>query len=210
LKLIALISDGIDSPVAVFLALNAGNEVTCIHFKHFPFTHATEKKVISLLEVIAKKLKKKIKLMIVKNMLAKELNNSKIDSKYYCILCKRFFLKCSEKIALNENAEALLMGDSLGQVASQTLDNLNTISKIVSIPIIRPLIGLNKFEIQKIAEEINTFNTSIQESFACPLLPKKPATKSNELKISELEKEINLNKLITDSLKEVIEYEIKF
>ena len=102
---------------------------------------------------------------------------------YTCIFCKRMLLRYAEKIAEKQEADAIVMGDSLGQVASQTLHNINVINSAVKIPIIRPLIGYDKEDIVKIAKEIGTYDLSILPSDPCKEVPNKPATQAKLDKI---------------------------
>jgi thiamine biosynthesis protein ThiI len=111
-------------------------------------------------------------------------------------------LRYAEKIAEKEGAEAIIMGDSLGQVASQTLQNIRTIEQSVKIPVLRPLIGLDKEDIVKIAKEIKTYDLSILSSDGCKAVPDKPSTKAKLDAILDEENKINVNNLIKNTIKE--------
>ena len=154
-KLLSLISGGIDSPVAACLALEQGNEVLFVHFVNEPFTDSRNKqKVFDLLSFISKKFNKKLKLFLVDHGLALKEFSSFSNEKFLCVFCKRQMLRISSKIAKKENCAALLMGDSLGQVASQTLFNLSAINPASSINVSRPLIGFDKIEIESLAKNL--------------------------------------------------------
>ena len=105
-------------------------------------------------------------------------------------------LRYAEKIAQKEQADAIIMGDSLGQVASQTLQNIQTIEQVIDLPVLRPLIGMDKQEIINIAKEIGTYNISIQKKDPCSAVPKKPATMAKSEKITDEENKIDIKKLL--------------
>jgi len=113
-------------------------------------------------------------------------------------------LRISERIAEKENADAILTGESLGQVASQTLRNIKVEEEAVNLPIIRPLIGLDKVEIIDIAKEIGTYDISISPGLCCTIAPKKPATHANLSDIKIQEEKMNIDSLIEDAIKNAV------
>jgi thiamine biosynthesis protein ThiI len=110
-------------------------------------------------------------------------------------------LRYAEKIAEKHDGDAIIMGDSLGQVASQTLQNIKVIDQAVSIPILRPLIGLDKEDVVKISKDIGTYDLSILPSSACSAVPNKPATQAKLETILDEEKKIDVDKLIIEAIK---------
>jgi thiamine biosynthesis protein ThiI len=193
MKLVSLISSGIDSPVATFLMSKNAEEIILLHGDIQPFTDANEnKKFMQLAKHLSKKMNCKTKVIILPH--GKNLSEYKnnCENKFTCIFCKRMLLRYAEKIAEQNNADAIVMGDNLGQVASQTLQNLKTIESAVKIPIIRPLIGFDKEEIITIAKEIGTYDLSIQPSKGCSAVPNKPSTMAKIEKILNEEKKINI------------------
>jgi thiamine biosynthesis protein ThiI len=130
---------------------------------------------------------------------------TKTVAKYRILLYRRAMMKIAEDLAKKENCSAIVTGESLGQVSSQTLPNLQIIEKAVSIPILRPLIGMDKEEIIKIAKKIGTFEISIlpQEDCCTLFTPKHATGKGNLKEIEEIEKSLNLKKIILQSQKEV-------
>ena len=112
-------------------------------------------------------------------------------------------VRYAEEIAEKEKAEAIIMGDSLGQVASQTLQNLRVVEDAVDIPILRPLIGFDKEDIIQIAKKIGTYDISIMPSAGCSAVPTKPATKARLEDVIAEEKKINIKKLLNQSIKDV-------
>jgi thiamine biosynthesis protein ThiI len=127
-----------------------------------------------------------------------------IEPKYRIILYRRFMLRIAELIAKEEDAKALVTGESLAQVSSQTLDNIATIEEVTSMPVLRPLIGMDKEEIIQLAKKIGTYEISIkpQEDCCTLFVPKHPATKSNPEKIKELERKLKVLQMVKKALKQ--------
>jgi len=193
-RLVSLISGGIDSAASTALAAEQ-TEVTAVYMKNSE-SNASLEKVKNILKAIEEKTGKKIELIVVDFMPAVKEIAEHADSKYRCILCKRMMLRVAEKIALEKKADALVMGDSLGQVASQTLTNMAVISQAVKIPIARPLVGMDKLEIEGIGKEYGTFDISIRKAPGCGLLPERVSTKAKLEKILEDEKKLDAEKLL--------------
>ena len=139
MKFVSLISSGIDSPVATYLLLKKAKEIILVHGDTRPFTD--DREIENFLQ-LAKHLKKYtsglLKVYLINH--GNSLNEFKqnCNNKFTCVFCKRTLLRYAEKIAEKEGAQAIIMGDSLGQVASQTLQNIRTIEQAVKIPILRP------------------------------------------------------------------------
>ena len=175
MSVLSLISGGIDSPVATYLMLKKGVRVHTLHFYR-------DKGNLKKLEEILGVLKNHGNLG--RNFVAE---HSKLFVKnfgrYNCIYCKILMVKVAERLCKEIGSSAIVMGDNLGQVATQTLENMLVISKAVKTPIIRPLIGLDKEEIIEIAKRIGTYEISIKSKKKCPFLPKNPVTKARIEKI---------------------------
>jgi thiamine biosynthesis protein ThiI len=203
MKFVSLISSGIDSPVATYLLSKNAKEIILLHADIRPFSD--DREVENFLK-LAKHLKK-ITSCVMKVYLINHgpsLNEFKINcnNRYTCIFCKRMLLRYAEKIAEKEKAAAIIMGDSLGQVASQTLQNISTIEHSIKIPVLRPLIGFDKEDIVKIANKINTYNISIRPSSGCEAVPNKPSTNAKIDTILKEENKINVDKLVKKAVKE--------
>jgi thiamine biosynthesis protein ThiI len=110
--------------------------------------------------------------------------------RYTCLVCKRRMYRLAEAVARDIGAKGIVTGESLGQVASQTLDNLLVLDEAASIPIYRPLIGFDKVEVEKIAREIGTFDASILPSEGCGAVPRKPATKAKLEEVAKIEEDL--------------------
>ncbi len=205
-KAVSLLSGGIDSPVASFLAMKRGLEISLAHFESFPYS---TKKSIEKVEELAKKLsvyQKPLKLYLFPFAEIQKEILLKSQEQFRVILYRRAMLKIAEKLAHEEKSQALITGDNLGQVASQTIENLNTVEKAVDLPVLRPLICYDKEEIIEKSKTLGFFETSILPFDDCcsRFLPKMPEIHS---KINEVEKEENkcenLTLLIENAFKNV-------
>jgi thiamine biosynthesis protein ThiI len=197
MKLVSLLSSGIDSPVATFLMSKKADEIILLHGNIMPYTDRLEtENFISIATHLKKIISSDIKTYVLSH--GKALKDYKLscENKFTCVFCKRMLLRYAEEIAKKEKAEAIIMGDSLGQVASQTIQNIKTIDQAVNIPIFRPLIGYDKEDIIKIAKEIETYELSILPSESCNAVPNKPSTRARISKILEIEKKINIEYLV--------------
>lgn len=201
MKLVSLVSSGIDSPVATYLLSKKAEEIILIHGDIRPFTDNREIENFNKLVYHLKKIiSKKIKLYLIKHGSSLSEFKQNCNNRFTCIFCKRMLLRYAEKIAEKESADAIIMGDSLGQVASQTLQNIKTIEQAIKIPIFRPLIGLDKEDIVKIAKDIGTYDLSILPSDGCNAVPNKPLTKAKIEKIEVEENKININNLVKKAI----------
>jgi len=202
MKFVSLISSGIDSPVATYLISKKAKEIIIIHGDIRPFTDDRE---IENFKHLVKHLQKIIpcSLNIYLTPHGNSLSNFKqnCNNRFTCVFCKRMLLRYAEKIAEKHDADAIVMGDSLGQVASQTLQNIQVIEQSIKIPVLRPLIGFDKEEVIKIAREIGTYDLSIQSSEGCNAVPNKPATMAKLEKVLEEEKQINIDELVRRAIK---------
>ena len=202
MKFISLLSSGIDSPVATYLLSKKADEIIFLHADTRPFTDDREiDNFINLAKHLKKIMPCKVRAYIISH--GKSLSDYKknCDNKYTCVFCKRMLLRYAESLAKKEGADAIIMGDSLGQVASQTLQNIKTIEQAIKTPVLRPLIGLDKEEIIQIARKIGTYELSIAKSEGCTAVPKKPATMAKIEKILEEENKIDVNNLVNKAVK---------
>lgn len=185
-KAIALISGGIDSPVATYLVKRFGIEIIALHFSTELFTGGESKNKV---KKICKKLgiKKTIFVDASRNF---EKIAKKCKRKYYFVLIKRFMLRKAKEIVDKEKCDFIITGENIAQVSSQTLINLISITKAVDIPILRPLLTWDKNDIVKLAEKIGTFEISKGPEICDLLGPKHPATISDHKRLLEEEAKI--------------------
>ena len=202
MKFISLLSSGIDSPVATYLLSKKADELIFLYADNRPFTDNQEiENFKKLSNHLKKQIKSKIKVYLVPHGESLACYQKNCNARYACIFCKRMMLRYAEKIAEKESADAIIMGDSLGQVASQTLQNIRTIENVTDLPILRPLIGLDKEDVIKIAKEIGTYDLSIQKSEGCTAVPNKPATMAKINQILDEENKINVDELVNNAVK---------
>lgn len=202
MKVISLLSGGIDSPVASYLMLKKDIEVTLLHMDNRPFTDDnTYANVIALAEKLESISKQKIKLYVAPHGINQIEFARNCNRKLQCLLCRRLMFRVAAAVAKKENAQAIVTGESLGQVASQTLQNLMVVTGAVNFPILKPLIGFDKEDIIKIARDIGTYKISIRPNLCCTIVPKKPATSAKLEHVLKEEEKVDIEKMVNDSLK---------
>lgn len=201
-KVMLLLSGGIDSPVAGYLSLKRGLRIEGIHFHSYPFTSERAKqKVIDLCKRLSK-YAGSVKLHLVPFTTIQTEIRKHIPDDYSITIMRRIMLRISEKLAENNKALGLVTGDNLGQVASQTLQSMYTINEVTNLPIIRPLVTMDKLEIIEIAQKIDTYDISILPYEDCCTIfqPKAPKTRPTRKKANALEEKLNLEELIQQAI----------
>ncbi len=201
-KAMVLISGGIDSPVASFMLAKRGLELNAIHFVSPPYTsERAEDKVKRLLEKVAE-YSGRIKLFIVPFTEIQESIKDNCKEELFTIIMRRFMMKISSSIAKREECKALITGESLGQVASQTLLALGCTDEASDMIIFRPLIGMDKDEIVTISRKIDTFDISIEpyEDCCTVFTPKHPRTKPSLKFVKIEEAKLNMDELIDKAI----------
>ncbi len=206
MKGICLLSGGIDSPVAAYLMGRQGMELILVHFDNRPFTSDAEvQKARDLMTKVETALMVKAKkLMVPHGKTQAELAKS-CRRNMECVLCRRMMFRVAEKIAQRYAAHGIVTGESLGQVASQTLANIFVEERATRLPILRPLIGFDKVEIERIAKRIGTYETSIMPGMCCTIAPKKPSTYSNLQSATEEESKVDLERLAEEEFQGAVE-----
>ncbi len=209
-KVAVLLSGGIDSPVAAFRMMKRGCEALFIHFYSAPFVKEESlDKAIALGEKLSE-YQEGGKLISVPFGEIQRQIAARTEESFRVLLYRRMMLRIAEKLALEYGAQALVTGESLSQVASQTLSNLNTIEQAAGMPIFRPLIGMDKVEIIAEARKIGTFETSILPHDDCCsfLVPKHPKTSSRAEVLEAIEKDLNVDEWVRMGVKEIKIYEL--
>jgi len=203
-KVLSLISGGIDSPVASWLAMKRGCKVVFIHFHSFPLVSKKSIEKTKELVKILSEYQGKSRLYLIPFSEIQSRIKVLAPAKQRIVLYRRIMFKIAEEIAKKENAKALVTGESLAQVSSQTLDNILVIEEATSLPVLRPLIGMDKLEIIELAKKIKTYEVSIrpQEDCCTLFVPKHPTTKAKLEIIKKIEKKLKLGKLMKKAVKE--------
>lgn len=201
-RLIALLSTGIDSPVACYLMMKRGCSVTALHFNNYPHTSDDEEKI----RKVARQLKKyshgsRLDLYIIDYGEFLTQCQEKAPPRMTCVLCKSGMYQVAEKLAEREGALATLDGSSMGQVASQTLPNLVATRHFTNKPLLSPLMGLDKVEIENLAKEIGTYQISILPEERCRAAPRHPETHTEIKKMLEAQEKLDMDAVLDDLLK---------
>ena len=204
-RVLTLMSGGIDSPVAAWHMMKRGCQTVLLHFHSHPLVDTSSiEKAIELAELLtAYQLETTLYLVPLAEVQKQIL--ARLPAPYRVIMYRRFMVRIAEAMARREHCLALVTGESLGQVASQTLENLSVIDEVCQMPIFRPLIGFNKQEIIDKAMEIGTYETSILPDQDCCSLfvPQNPVTRSNPEEVRKLESLLPVDELVQQAIAEV-------
>ncbi len=201
-KAALLLSGGIDSPVAGYMIAKRGVELCAVHFWSFPYTSERAKeKVIDLARTLSESCCG-IRVHVVPFTDIQLQIHEKCPEDYTTLIMRRYMMRIAERIAVKEGAEALITGESIGQVASQTMTALNMTNQVVSMPVFRPLIGFDKIDIIRYAEKIGTYETSClpYEDCCTVFTPRHPATHPKLEKILQGEAALDSERLIAEAL----------
>ena len=205
-KGLLMLSGGIDSPVAGYMMAKRGLSLNAIHFHSFPYTSLQAKEKVLKLKDILEDYTSKIKLFVVPFTKIQEAIHINCYEEYMITIMRRIMLRIAERVAKKYNCGTIITGESLGQVASQTLESITVTNSVVeNLPIFRPLIGMDKSEIMKISNEIGTYETSIlpYEDCCTVFLPKNPVIKPTIKKAQVEEDKINLDYLIDEAINNI-------
>lgn len=204
-KVMHMLSGGIDSPVAAYLIMKRGIRIECIHFASPPYTNIG---VIEKLKDLLSKLNRyqeSIKLNIIPFTKLQEKIYEVSDESYAITLMRRMMFRLASRLAESNNCLAISSGESVGQVASQTLESINVINEVTNIPVIRPVVCYDKDDIIRLAKNINTYDISIRPYEDCCTIfaPKNPKTKPSRKKVEEFEAKFDYEKMIDEALNNV-------
>lgn len=198
-----MLSGGIDSPVAGFMMAKRGLNVMGVHFHSYPYTSEQAKQKVLTLARLMTPYTGSIKLFMVPFTKIQEEIHKNCDSEYMVTFTRRFMFRIAERLAKKHHCAAIITGESLGQVASQTIEGLTASNDVIeTLPVLRPLIGFDKTEIIEISKNIGTYETSIlpYEDCCSVFLPKSPVTKPKQQRIDQNEKFLDIETLINDAL----------
>lgn len=200
-KAMLMLSGGIDSPVAGYLTLKRGVDLECVHFAAPPYTNEFAKeKVFDLVDRLRHYTHGTIKVHVVHFTKLQLAVYDNCDESYAMTVMRRMMYRIGEKLANRNHCLALVNGESIGQVASQTLDSMQVINEVVRIPVLRPVVCLDKLEIIDIANKIDTYNISIRPHEDCCTIftPKAPATKPKSYKARAYEEKFDFEALVDE------------
>jgi len=203
-KVVCLLSGGIDSPVACWLAMKRGCPPVPVYFDNEPFTdESTTNRALKVAEILFEwAIGFSRRVYVVPHGRNLIEIKEKCPERLTCILCKRMMYRIAERIADREGAEGIVTGEALGEQASQTLRNLRVLNTAAEkYPVHRPLLGFDKNETEKIARKIGTYEASIQKAKGCTAFPSKPITSADSRKVAEAEGALNIEEMVERSVK---------
>ncbi|MBQ8545452.1 MAG: tRNA 4-thiouridine(8) synthase ThiI [Clostridia bacterium] len=198
-----LLSGGIDSPVAGFMMAKRGVQLEAIHFESYPYTSERAKEKVLDLAKILTNYTMRLRVHIVSLTKIQELLRDNCEEEYFTLMLRRYMMAISLKLAHDYDCEAIITGESLGQVASQTMKAINVTNSMTDIPIFRPLIGMDKEEIIKISRSIGTFDTSTLpfEDCCTVFTPRHPRTRPELDKVIEQQNRLPFDELVEEAYK---------
>ena len=201
-RAMCLLSGGIDSPVAAYMIAKRGVEIEAVHFFSYPYTSQLAKdKVVELARLVAK-YSGKMTVNVVPFTEIQEAIRDNCPEEYFTLVMRRFMMEISQRIARHDGCGALITGENLGQVASQTMEAMTVTGAVVDMPIFMPLVGMDKEEIVTIARKIGTLETSIlpYEDCCTVFTPKHPKTKPTLGQLQNAEKNLDREALMERAL----------
>ena len=211
-RAMCLLSGGIDSPVAAYMIGKRGVEIECVHFFSYPYTSQLAKdKVIELARLVTR-YTGRMTVNVVGFTEIQEAIRDNCPEEFFTLVMRRFMMDISQRIAKHDGCGALITGENLGQVASQTMEAMAVTGAVVDIPIFMPLVGMDKEEIVTIARKIGTMETSIlpYEDCCTVFTPKHPKTKPTLAQLLDVEKNLDREALIERALENIERITIKY
>ena len=211
-RAMCLLSGGIDSPVAAYMIAKRGVEIEAVHFFSHPYTSQLARDKVMELARLVTKYCGRMTVNIVGFTQIQEAIRDNCPEEYFTLIMRRFMMEISQRIAKDDGCRALVTGENLGQVASQTMEAMGVTGAVVDIPIFMPLIGFDKEEIVTIARKIGTMETSIlpYEDCCTVFTPKHPKTKPTIAQLEEAEKNLDRQALIQEALATVEKVTVKY
>ncbi len=211
-RAMCLLSGGIDSPVAAYMMAKRGMEVECIHFFSYPYTSQLAKdKVLELARLVTRYCGR-MTVNIVGFTEIQEAIRDNCPEEFFTLIMRRFMMEISQRVGQEDGCGALVTGENLGQVASQTMEAMTVTGAVVDIPIFMPLIGMDKEEIITIARKIGTLETSVlpYEDCCTVFTPKHPKTKPNIGQLLKAERNLDREALIRRALESVEKITVQY
>jgi len=211
-RAMCLLSGGIDSPVAAYMIAKRGVEVECVHFFSYPYTSQLAKdKVMELARLVTRYCGRMTVNIVGFTKIQEEIRDN-CPEEFFTLIMRRFMMEISQRIAKDDGCGALVTGENLGQVASQTMQAMQVTGAVVDLPVFMPLIGMDKEDIVAIARKIGTLETSIlpYEDCCTVFTPKHPKTKPTIGQLLHAEKHLDREALIQEALESVEKIMVKY
>ncbi len=211
-RAMCLLSGGIDSPVAAYMIAKRGVEIECVHFFSYPYTSQLAKDKVLELARLVTRYAGRMTVNIVSFTEIQEAIRDNCPEEFFTLIMRRFMMEISQKIAKDDGCGALITGENLGQVASQTMEAMQVTGAVVDIPIFMPLVGMDKEEIVTFARKIGTLETSIlpYEDCCTVFTPKHPKTKPTLGQLLHAERNLDREALIEQALASVEKITVKY
>ena len=210
-RALLLLSGGIDSPVAGHMICKRGVKIEALHFESYPYTSERALEKVAKLAELVSEYNGYTTLHVINVKEIQEVLRDKCDEDYFTLLLRRFMMRLAQRCAEEFKCSALVTGESIGQVASQTMDALCVTDSVVSMPVFRPCIGLDKEEIVEISRKINTYETSVlpYEDCCTVFTPRHPRTRPETAKVIAQEERIDIEGLLERAYETMYTYERK-
>ena len=211
-RAMCLLSGGIDSPVAAYMIAKRGVEIESVHFFSYPYTSQLAKDKVLELARLVTKYSGRMTVNVVSFTEIQEAIRDNCPEEFFTLIMRRFMMEISQRIAKHDGCGALITGENLGQVASQTMEAMTVTGAVVDIPVFMPLVGMDKEEIVTIARKIGTLETSIlpYEDCCTVFTPKHPKTKPTIGQVLHAERNLDRGALITRALENVEKITVKY
>ena len=199
---VTLLSGGIDSPVSTYMIAKRGVRLIPVHFFSFPYTsEAAKEKVVELAQLLTEYCGR-MTLEVVPFTHIQEEIRDKCPEEYFTLIMRRFMMRIAERIAEANGAKAIVTGENLGQVASQTMEAMASTQSVIHLPTLQPLVGMDKEEIVQLSRRIGTFDTSIlpYEDCCTVFTPRHPRTRPKVSEVAEVEQALDVEALVEEAL----------
>ena len=211
-RAMCLLSGGIDSPVAAYMMAKRGVEIECVHFFSYPYTSELAKNKVLELARLVTRYCGRMTVNVVSFTQIQEAIRDNCPEEFFTLSMRRFMMEISQRIGQEHGCEALITGENLGQVASQTMQAMAVTGAVVDVPIFMPLVGMDKEEIVTIARKIGTMQTAIlpYEDCCTVFTPKHPKTKPNVKQLINAEKSLDREALILQAIENTEKITVKY
>lgn len=211
-RAMCLLSGGIDSPVAAYMMAKRGVEIECVHFFSYPYTSELAKNKVLELARLVTRYCGRMTVNVVSFTQIQEAIRDNCPEEFFTLIMRRFMMEISQRIGQEHGCEALITGENLGQVASQTMQAMAVTGAVVDVPIFMPLVGMDKEEIVTIARKIGTMQTAIlpYEDCCTVFTPKHPKTKPNLNQLIHAEKNLDREALIQQAVENTEKITVKY